>query len=484
MGMLQRGLARTGSGFLLSTLALLWPGSTRADYDPGTGHFAAGGTMPSPSQINDALDYRGRYDLHSVLAETQRPDSLVAGTVDATPAINAALSKGAAFLPCGTYRLDSAPLALGSTGRFLRGAGRGCVTLNVTFATGDVISLGQMGAAGLGPEGLSTGGFRLVAAVPRSSGAGVAVGTGYGSEVSDIAFEGPWADEIRVQGNGGTASRTFIHNFRLGTVAGTTGGACLRVVGYANDVRVQDGGMNRCGTGVVITNGSGIQLGNVDVFGSVSQGVLVNPSAANRENVNALYTNGPVFADTSGSNGWELAGDAPITDVHLSEAWGSGSGTAIQPDGATIITSAASGLVTSNPAVNGLSITSGHFHHNGGVGVLLGAGKNITIDPATQVFNNGVTSQNGPACAKAEHDGIRIGPAADWVTVIGARSGTGGYMAQAAGLPNCQRYGLYAGSGTDSLRHLTIIGVQAPGNQVGGTQMPAGPGIVGLANTQ
>jgi hypothetical protein len=420
------------------------------------------------------------------LATGQTTAQLTSGAIDAQPAISAMLVAGvAAILPCGTYRLDE-PIATISTSTsvILRGAGRGCVTFNVTFAAGNVIQAGVAGATGLGVQGMSVGGFKMVAIVTRTSGAGIAVGTHYDADFSDFSFDGPWSDEVIVQGNGGASARTHIHDFRLGSVSGTTTGACIRIISYANDTRINQGGANRCNQGLVLTSGSGTSLTDFDIFGSVASGVSVNPSSANGDNVNAFYVNGAVYSDTSGGNDWEFIGTGPTTDIHLTNVWGGAAGSLITGGVATIV-SALAGLVVTNTNLDGLTISSGHFHDNGGNGILIGAGKNISIDAGTQVWNNDSIANVGPGyttCTTPGYDGIVVTGTADWVKIIGASSGKGGYFGEALGWTNCQRYGIYVGSGTGDTRHITLIGTQNPNNQTGNFQMPTGTYIVNTGN--
>ena len=362
----------------------------------------------------------------------QTAAQLESGAIDAGPAIRAAISRvGTARLPvCGTYRLDT-PVPLAGLGNAIVGGGRNCSTLQITFATGDAITL--------------TGGntrlreLAITSTVTRTSGNAVHVAGSYGSGIENVFFNGPFFTSLAIDK---TNTFKLSHSdFRPGAV-----NTCVSLLNYPVDTFIDDTNLAACGAeGLLITSGSGIYLTQMDILGSAA-GVLV--TAANGANVNALYAT-HVLADSNSNYGWDFEGAGPITEVRCSACWGSG-------------TTAGPGLKINNPFMNDVEFTAFEAHHNSMQGVDLEFGQNIT-------FTGGHVLQNSTA-GSALYDGLYAGPGTTIVTISGMHAGSGGYMGVAQKLPNLQRYGINVNN-TVPAGIFTVIGNTAFGNVTGGVRV-------------
>jgi len=407
-------------------------------------------------------------------AATVDQESIRSGLHDATPAVAAAINAaGGAVLPCGIYRFDHPLPPLDRDGALLRGISRACTSLKVNFAVGDFIQIGQpAGTPGLGPKNIDLGDFTITAMVPHISGAVIDVLTHYDALISRFSVDGAFGDEMVVQGNGGASALTKISDFRLGSTASSTTGACLKLTSYANDTYVSTGSFINCKHSFYADYASGIYLSQLSGFGATDHGFVFTPGAG--QNINGLFVD-TVLSDTSALSDWAFLGTGPITEVRLSGAWGGGAGSVIDyAKNIVTQTTASAGLALLNPAINGFTVLNGHFHGSGGPGILIGGGTHILIGPGTEAIMNN-TLPGGTA------SGIDVISGAADVLILGVHAGAGGYMQADARLANRQRYGINIAPDTGS--NLRVVDNDLTGNVLTGLHNGARSKIVVHGNT-
>ena len=369
------------------------------------------------------------------------------GAIDATPAIDAGLASGSLLIPCGLYSLHEplAPIIRDNT--VLIGTSRACVTLRADFSEGDAITLGTVGGPGLGPKFTELRGFTLLAGVPHASGTGIRVGTHYDASIGEVNVSGSWGDGITVHG-GGAGAITRIHHFWMGTITGSSGGACIRLVQFAIDTYISQGNTNQCVNALRVDSASGVYADHVDFYGSTGTGILIDPSTAAGDRVFGAWLT-TVLSDTSTLDNLLLGGDGELTDLHLANSWFSSSQTG-------------RGIAATNPALNALDLVTTKSVNNYGDGITILAGKRISIGAGSRVEMN---SRGG----KGLSNGITIGPAVTYITIVGAASGPGGTI-EAKGVVNQQAYGLVVAAG---VKHLIVQGNQMDGNVMAGCGIAA-----------
>ena len=393
------------------------------------------------------------------LAEGQTQAQLTSGTIDAQPVIAAmVLAQGVAVLPCGTYSLAK-PLILATNGSGVQGASVGCVTLNVTFPAGDIITItGQR---------VRLQDLTINAAVQRTAGAVIHMAASYETEVGRIAVTGPHGGDA-ILGDGSVESH--VHDIdcrpavqpKAGSYVSVSGpGACIHAVNTALDLLADHVSSYAWAYGLQLTSASGVVVSTADFMGG-KNGVLFDPPTGTK--LWAVHLT-DVQADTSSLDGLLLGGAGFITDVQIDNLWSSNS-------------QLAAGIDFNNPNINGVQIVSPNILYNHTHGILINQGKNIQISSATVQGN----SKQGSAL----YHGLTVSgqATADQITILGGHFGPGG-IDVANGNPPLQGYGIavVALGGTET-RHITIMGAQAVGNVTGGFNVPAGANVVMLGNSQ
>lgn len=392
---------------------------------------------------NRAVDRIGPADF---LAAGQTKAGLTSAAFNASPSINAALATGSAVLPCGTY-LISTPLTLPTGPTRLQGTYPGCVTVNVGFPTGDAILVKATSRSEIDD-------ILFVGTVARTSGAIIHIQGGYGTVIRNVGFDGSRFRDVLV--DGANTTRIMDSDFRPGATSG-----CITLTGtaiQAVDTFVSRTNLAGCRFGIYINHASGVYLNDMDIVSSTTNAVLIVPDAAQNQNVDAVRANNVLADTTKNGHGWQISGDGTVSEIHLSNSWGSGSGN--QPDGS--FNAAYAGLYANNPNLSGMILTSFYAHHNGGQGINIESGQFIKlVSPMTCM--NGVFADN-------TYDGIVVGANTNFVTVSDPTSGECGYMRNAGGFRNKQRWGLFINNTNSTLltgQFVSLIGGQYSANLTG-----------------
>jgi len=405
--------------------------------DMSQSNVMASGATRQRSAADRASDVRTPADF---LASGQTEASLRGEGMDAAPAISAGLAKGNVFLPCGSYRIDT-PIVFPTTPAMLDGAAPGCVTLAVTYPIGDVVSSIQSSRSEISN-------IRFVGRVTRTNGAILRLKGTYGFTVRNVSFDGSRFQDVVLEGTNTT--KIIDSDFRPGT-----GDACITLSGtgaQAVDTFVSRTNLAGCGFGIYMNNASGVYLDNMDILASRTNAVLIGPVLSQGQNVNAVRANNILADTTVGGHGWRITSDAPVTELHLSNSWASGSGQ--QADGT--FPTAYAGFYADNPNLDGAILTGFYGHRNGGQAIDIEAGQHIKLVSPMACMNS-VTAAN-------TFDGITIGAAASFVTINDPTSGECGFMKK-VGFVNQQRYGLFVNN--TSNQFISLIGGQYMANVTG-----------------
>ena len=445
----------------LMALASLLPLSAQAQTpfaftDPNTGAAASTGSAISLSQMQAQGARKQDVDsLVRYLSAGQTEAQLLAGTIDASPSISAGIAAGRVVLPCGMYTLNE-PLSVPSGLFDLVGVANECVTFNVTFPTGDIVTL-----TGLQRPRLS--GVTINATAQRTSGAAVHLVSTYGAKIDDIAFTGPHAADA-IEDDGGRT--TYIDHIDCRPPIATVGvgfygaGACIHGTGnftglYANHINSLSWEY-----GLELTNGSGAVISAAELFES-NQGVTFDPPTGAM--VSAIHLT-DVQSDTSALDNFYFGGAGYITDIQTDNIRSSSS-------------QLGNGINFNNPLINGVQMNGSNVLYNWEHGVLIAQGKGITF--------TGLTAQANSKFGSGVYNGVAIAgtTAVDNITIEAGREGAGG-IDVARGNASLQAYGIAVVplSGGTETRHLTFMGNQAIGNVTGGYNLTSGSTVVNLGN--
>lgn len=400
------------------------------------------------------------------LSRNQNKADLLAGNMNAAPAINAMLAAGAGFLPCGTYRLDGTVTVAHS----FQGEGKECVAIVSGAASGDMLFV--PGSA----FDVQMTNFTLRRTAAQTGGAGIHINGARGTVVRDLDTAGTAANFNDIVLLDGKANTTIISDFNM---VGASN-ACIHMTGAGKadlvlETHIKDGVVAGCNDGVLIENGSGLYLDNTDSLEARNSGFrfAVGSSqlfyGASMKSVYADSGRGPGF--DFGCSVSDAGSCGPINHVALSgDWWAGGSGLASRKGDANL---PSAGLRTINPQLNGLIMEGGIVRANGGHGIELDAGGNINI-ANTQVFNNNFWNVD------AAYAGIFVAYSVADVTIQGCRVGPGGVdrTPLQGNASNHQRYGFIRtrppANGTPG--NLIVSGCNLTGNTLGGSAVGIAPG--------
>lgn len=398
----------------------------------------ASGALSSRSLSSRAADMLTPADF---LSSGQTEASLRGEGMDAAPSITQALAKGAAFLPCGRYRLDT-PIVYPSTPALLQGMSPACVTVAINFAAGDVVTSSSTSRSEIAN-------VVFAGRVPRTSGAVVKLTGTYGFTLRNVGFDGYRFQDIVL--NGANTTKILDGDHRPGTsdVCVTLTGTSVQAV----DTFIRATNLAGCRIGLHLDNASGVYLSDMDILASQTNAVLINPAASLNQNVNAVRARNILADTTVGGAGFLITGDGPVSEIHLESAWASGSG---QTANGTFPTPYP-GLLANNPNLDGMTLANFYGHHNAGQAIDIEAGQHIKLT-SPMACMNGVTASN-------QYDGIVVGEGVSFITISDHTVGECGFMKRVAGFTNQQRYGLFVNNTTNQF--ISIIGGQYMANLSG-----------------
>ena len=368
--------------------------------------------------------FMGALSISSVSQAQNTTTAFTGGSTDASASFEAALSTGSINLGCGTYTLKRTLLANHS----IIGAGRDCVVLRFQGVNNDLILLSQT-------ENVTLSGFKLHTVNRPTQGAAIHISKSYSTTIKDVTTYGSPEGFAQIALLDNASNTTKIKDF----VFNRATGPCIRITGSGTaqavvDTFIESGTLVGCQENLFVENGSGIYVSDVDSISSTGSGVRFAVSQGNQ--VYGVFLKS-VLADTSQNAGFSFecgaSGCGDITEVHLSNWWSAASGAAPSPNTPP---AAKAGILVLNPKVNGLSMVNGSVRGNGGHGIEIVAGSNITIGSGTQVLQNNFS--NGLFC------GIWIGTMSKIIIIDGVISGAGGVDATPiqANSTNKQRYGI------------------------------------------
>ena len=333
---------------------------------------------------------------------------------DDASAINAAIAAANAFtglagsqrgvrvyFPSGIFLIGSALTTLSGNGIVLYGEGRGATTINVNFATGDVLNLGS------GTAWNEVHNLQFNANVTRSSGAFINTGGANDVQIHDFAMTGGFQG-IAVTGS---SIKVTIERGEVNSTVGTTGVGILVNNGSAGDTYI--------GPRIIMSNGTqplaGIQIlatGHCQITGcnvtKCVSGLLINPSATV---INYVWVTDSLFDSCSGNGLFinpSASASSKIQSVRFQSSWFSGT-TSGGGAGAQLSGGAAS-------IVDDIVFENCRFLNNQTHGIQIGYGTNIQISNSTIAGNSQASSQTSAginvtaAITDFRIHGNRIGP--------------------------------------------------------------------------
>lgn len=339
------------------------------------------------------------------------------------------------YVPPGLYLTGSA-LNMLTIGQTLRGAGPYGTQILSTFASGNVVNIGD------GTNSVS--GARITnitvgkSGATMSGGALIAVRKNCANNYIDHFHLSKGYAGVLVEG-GGTSTTVHISDFYIefcdlsGILLGDT-------VGVATDTFLSNGTIAACANGLLIIAVSGLYSSNLSILACTNNGVYVN-AGTTFPALFMFFTN--VLADTCTNYGWlfESAG-AFISGIFIDNSWAAANGL--------------SGIRFSTSLLNGAQVQGSNIRANQEHGVLIAAGTNVSVKD-NEIFNNSLKTST-------VYHGVAVAAGVGDFVVDGNISGQGGYDFQVGGI-NQQGYGVFVAVGASD-RYM-IINNRCPANGTG-----------------
>lgn len=361
------------------------------------------------------------------------------GVVNDAPAIQAAINatSGALYFPPGNYKLGTG-LSWTKSDMRLIGAGQGSTTLTCTFATGDIISIGD-GAAN--PNNTVVSGFSITSSVVRSAGAAVRVQNGHNITIEKMRLDTNMFWGFRFDGG----AQQFIYRLddfeinsgAIGVIVGQSGGT-------VQDMFINNGiiyGMSSAG--IMLLDASGVYSSQVDCV-ACFDGLTTFPGPAQTVRY-CFFTQGVM--DTCNNNGWNFTSNGGIVaEISMDNCWGASCGVATNGHGLFI------GAVSG--ATRAFAVSTSRFINNRGSGIRLGNSLKTT-------FSNCQCIANSTQGAGLDH-GMHIEAGVQFWSVIGGVFGDNGVF----GTSNNQGYGIRIATGASD--NYNITGAIVAQNVTGG----------------
>jgi hypothetical protein len=348
------------------------------------------------------------------------------GSADDTAAIQATIDSlvstngGTAYFPAGTYK-TTAPITWTGNNVSLTGVGQGATTIQCTFASGDIFTVGN-GTAN--PNNSVISNMSITSTVAKSSGAAITFKNGHNLGIDRVRLDNNMYVGFNFEG-GAQQYIYYANNFEInsgsyGISIGTNSTLC-------QEIFLSHGTIASCTeAGIFFLNANGVYSNSIDAIGC-KHGIMTFPSTGNK--TSALWFT-DVLADTSTQNGWNMiANGGLVNDITMTGCWGS--------------TSTLRGMFFSN--VKDISITAARCVNNGTDGLALDAGcSNVSIVNSQFLSNSMATSGSNSGIAVAAN-------VSNW-SVIGGACGTDANFGF-----NNQNYGIFIDTGSSN--HYSVIGV-------------------------
>ena len=344
------------------------------------------------------------------------------------------------YFPSGIYLIGSALTALSGNGIVLYGEGRGATTINVNFASGDVINLGA------GTAFNEVHDLQFNANVTRASGAFINTNGANDVQIYNFAMTGAFVG-ISVSSS---SIKVTIENGEINSTVATTGVSILVVNGSAGDTYI--------GPRIIMSNSSGArplagvriqQTGHTQITGcnvtNCVSGLQIDPQA--NQDVTYVWCTDTLW-DSCGSQALLInpanAATARVRSVRFQSSWFSG--TASGP-GVNATSAGASAIV------DDIMFENCRFLNNNTHGFTLAFGTNFHIVDST-------IAGNSQAGAQA-NDGINVAAGITDFQILNNRIGPVGTAT------NTQRYGILITSGASDRFQIINNDLRGNGNGSG-----------------
>lgn len=359
------------------------------------------------------------------------------GVANDAPAIQAAIDAAVAaggrkvLIPAGTYNLNSGIVWTGG-GVSLIGDGERTTTLRCTFASGDILCIGD-GTAN--PNDCLISDLSITSTVAKTSGAAVRFRNGHNLKAANLRLNSNLYYGFQFDGGAGQFLY-YLENFEINS--GVNGIIC-GAVGFPQDIWVSDGIIAGCsGAAILLKNVSGWYFEHLDLLGCDS-GITTFPDSGQIVKAGFLTA---VIADTCNSSGFKFfTNGGYVSDVIMNGSWGASCGVTDNGHGMHV-----------DGDVRSLQVGDCRFVNNKGSGILLQQGLDVTISN-TQCLSN---SQMGSGI---QH-GFEVSAGVSQWSVNGGVFGQGGEFST-----NNQGWGILVNTGASN--NYSIIGANLLGNVTG-----------------
>jgi hypothetical protein len=376
---------------LVSTLCVIpcqLPGSP-AQFDPAG--MAPQGALQTPSKDSHGVYWASDFEGADMAEKTNH-------AIAAAPPGSTVMVPGGSFLHSGPIRIDK-------TIR-LEGAGSAETTFVSTSLTNDQIEIVKGGDySTVANLGLYTQGN-----LAPTGGAGITVSASF-VHVSNVRI---WNQYNGIVFNGPQNLDVDDCDIRcLGNDLWQVGGVNLAI----RDTKLY--GSGGPSTGLHLTNGTGIWLTDVEIYGN-ARGFVIDPGQ--HEGVGQVFAKGVAVDTSHEQDGIVIGGSGAVFDIDFADSWVAGSEKGY-------------GINLNNSQTNGFIWSGGFIRENHLSGVFVQAGKNIQI-LGTQISANGHNNATG-------HDtyGVVVAPGASHFMIADCligRTGSdeegGGTMRQSVGI--------------------------------------------------
>ena len=363
------------------------------------------------------------------------------GYTDDTVAIKAAIAAAQTYaggnsilFPAGNY-LISSTLSISSSSVQLVGEGRAISRITANFATTNIIQFNGVNYSGVKQLSINS-------SVARTANAAIYIASSHNIIIENIGLENNMWNGIQIEG-GTDQFLTTVNDFEIdsGNIGILVGSNAI-----ASDTWIQNGVINACtNAGISFIEASGIYLYGIDII-NCNVGLITSPTSG--KTVSALFADA-VLCDSCWSNGFNfLTSGGNVSEVVMSNCWGSTNGTRSPNNGNGMYFGQGSGKISA------ISVTNSIFYNNQGGGIFVQGATKVNITNCIVTTNSTRSANNA--------SGITFYQGSSNFSVVGGMCG----YDNVAPL-NYQQYGIYIDY---SCTNYSIVGVDVTGNLSGGIQ--------------